>query len=146
MNVFVHLLGWLLIMVTFIGCFRLAMYLSRPTDTLLYPGLIATTLTVAFVIIVDVIILFTGLLAVTIPAAVLLRVLGVHSYSLTRDILGLDRDTHGQDGTTLTQRLSNLRTWIARRAPHWPEDPGDEPYIEFAEDDLWDPDDQDHDP
>lgn len=65
MNGLITGLAWLLIILTFTGSYRLSNYLAGPSpDTLtasLYPMLIAATITVAFVVVFDFIILLTGL-------------------------------------------------------------------------------------
>ncbi len=57
----------MLLGVTFIGSFRLSRYLARSDDAVLYPELIASTVTAVFIIIVDVVILVTGVLAIALP-------------------------------------------------------------------------------
>lgn len=69
---FVQLLGWLLLGLTFIGSFRLARSLNRST-TRVYPLLIAATLTTIFIITADTIFLLSGILAVTLPIALVIR-------------------------------------------------------------------------
>lgn len=64
-------LAWLLIVLTFTGSYRVAHYLAAPaensTAAAYYPTLIAATITVAFVVVFDFIILLTGLAAVILP-------------------------------------------------------------------------------
>ncbi|QLG62043.1 hypothetical protein [Halorarum salinum] len=69
----ITLLGTLLIALTFIGSYRLATSLTPTNDADLYPALIATTLTLTFIIIVDIILLLTGLLIIILPVLYLRR-------------------------------------------------------------------------
>lgn len=110
MNVFVQLLGWLLIALTFIGSYRLAAYLARPTQSVLYPILFAGTITAAFIIVVDTILLVTGLLTIFLPSLWILRKLGVHSYRpITATTHRVTRIGHGA-----RTRLPG-RSWITDR-------------------------------
>ncbi|PGF14174.1 hypothetical protein CP556_24435 [Natrinema sp. CBA1119] len=84
MNGIIQLVGWLLVALIFIRSFRLSRYLARSDSAILYPGLIASTITAIFVIIVDVIILITGLL--TIIAPVLLVVQRLTGYDTSIDL------------------------------------------------------------
>lgn len=71
MNGLITALAWLLIVLTFTGTYRVAHYLAAPgknsTTATVYPTLIAATITVAFVVVFDFIILLTGFVAVLLP-------------------------------------------------------------------------------
>lgn len=70
-------LAWLLIVLTFTGSYRVAHYLAAPAEnsaaTKFYPTLIAATITAAFVVVFDFIILLTGLAAVILPGYLLMN-------------------------------------------------------------------------
>ncbi|NUC74740.1 hypothetical protein HTZ84_20985 [Haloterrigena sp. SYSU A558-1] len=153
MNDFVQLLGWLLIGLTFIGSYRLAAYLARPRSSL-YPLLIATTLTAVFIVIVDVVILVTGLLVITLPTVWILRKLGVHNYTLLPSLdrfrdrgLELPRPSlpgTSDRGTAISNRVTTVLDRVDRllhRLEHLaldrsPEPEDDTVSIEF-DDDHW---------
>lgn len=75
MSGLITVLAWLLIVLTFTGTYRVSHYLATPTQNstaaAFYPTLIATTITVAFVVVFDFIILLTGLAAVVLPGYLL---------------------------------------------------------------------------
>lgn len=77
MNGLITALAWLLIVLTFTGSYRVAHYLAAPaensTAAVLYPTLIAATITVAFVVVFDFVILLTGLVAVVLPGYLLVN-------------------------------------------------------------------------
>lgn len=77
MNGLITALAWLLIVLTFTGSYRVAQYLATPAEnsavTALYPTLIAATITVAFVVVFDFIILLTGLSAIILPGYLLVN-------------------------------------------------------------------------
>lgn len=70
-------LAWLLIVLTFTGSYRVAQYLAAPaensTAAAYYPTLIASTITVAFVVVFDFVILLTGLAAIFLPGYLLVN-------------------------------------------------------------------------
>ncbi|NEU58707.1 hypothetical protein [Halorussus sp. MSC15.2] len=70
-------IAWLLIVLTFTGSYRVAHYLAASTDDstagAYYPTLIAATITVAFVVVFDFIILLTGLAAILVPSYLLVN-------------------------------------------------------------------------
>lgn len=72
-------LAWLLIVLTFTGSYRLAHYLAVPVDesastvTAFYPTLIAATITLAFVVMFDFVILLMGVAIVALPGYLLVN-------------------------------------------------------------------------
>lgn len=75
MNGLITALAWLLIVLTFTGSYRVAHYLAAPaedsTAAAVYPTLIAATITVAFVVVFDFVILLAGFAAILLPGYLL---------------------------------------------------------------------------
>lgn len=74
MNGLITALAWLLIALTFTGSYWVARYLAASEGNAaatVYPVLIATTITVAFVVVFDFVILLTGLAVILLPGYLL---------------------------------------------------------------------------
>ncbi|WP_226006027.1 hypothetical protein [Natrinema salinisoli] len=159
MNVFIQLLGWLLLALTFIGSFRLSRYLARSDDAVLYPGLIASTVTAVFIIIVDVVILVTGVLAITLPTLWAVQRFTGYDPSIDLsmpDILARGTETepdtdHGthpnpeSGGRPLLDVVGHLQNRYDHMVPDWLGQQSDEmepiDIVELEDDDYWEDDD-----
>ena len=133
MDSFVYLLGWLLLGLTFIGSYRLSAYLAPAHQSRLYPTLIASTLTIAFLIVVDWIILLTGIAVILLPAVVALQKLGADQYLPDAPDVSLptveapditlpqpqlpDRDTAEGRNPAVTDRLYTIRRYLDHVLP-----------------------------